>query len=187
MADWPFAPLAYDMIVADPPWSFDNYSAAGEAKNAKAQYRCMSLDDIKGLPVGHLARGDALLMLWATNPMLDIAFDVLRSWGSRFKTAATWIKGTKGGHLAFGTGYILRGANEPILLGTIGSPKTSRSCRTVIEGLAREHSRKPDEAYEWAERLMPHARRVDLFSRQSRPGGRPGAWRSASSTRCRHE
>lgn len=28
----------YGLIMADPPWSFDNYSPAGEAKNAKAQY-----------------------------------------------------------------------------------------------------------------------------------------------------
>jgi N6-adenosine-specific RNA methylase IME4 len=156
--------------MADPPWSFHNYSAAGEAKNAQAQYNCMSLDAIKALPVGHLARGDCLLMLWATNPLLNVAFEVLRSWGFEFKTAGHWVKRSSAGKLAFGTGYLLRCAGEPFLIGTVGNPQTSRSCRSIIEGPAREHSRKPDEAYAWAERLMPHARRADLFSRQSRLG-----------------
>lgn len=35
----------------------------------------------------------------------------------------------------------------------------------------REHSRKPEEAYTWCEQYLPGAlRRVELFSRTSRPG-----------------
>lgn len=34
----------------------------------------------------------------------------------------------------------------------------------------REHSRKPDEAFTEAERLMPDATRLELFSRQERVG-----------------
>lgn len=163
-------PLSYDLIMADPPWRFQNFSAKGERKGPAAQYRCMSLEEIRALPVSQLARPDCLLWLWATNPMLDAAFDVMRAWGFRFKTAGHWVKRTKNGCLGFGTGYIFRVAGEPYLIGTLGSPKTSRSCRSVVEGLAREHSRKPEEAYALAERLMPGARRADLFSRESRPG-----------------
>jgi N6-adenosine-specific RNA methylase IME4 len=171
--NWPFGnlrPLSYDLIMADPPWSYKNYSRKGEHKGAAAQYACMSLEDIKALPVGQLAKPDAILMLWATNPLLDQAFAVMKGWGFQFKTAGHWAKKTKNGKLAFGTGYILRAAGEPFLIGTIGSPKTSRSCRSVIEGLVREHSRKPEEAYEWAASLMSHAQRCELFSRQSRHG-----------------
>jgi len=45
-----------------------------------------------------------------------------------------------------------------------------RSVRSVIEGPVREHSRKPDEAFAAAEQLMPDAQRLELFSRQQRPG-----------------
>jgi N6-adenosine-specific RNA methylase IME4 len=168
MLDLP--PLSYGFIMADPPWRYANWSRAGEHKGAAAQYSCMSLDEIKALPVGQLATPDAILMLWATNPLLDTAFSVLEAWGFTFKTAGHWVKKTKNGKLGFGTGYLLRGACEPFLLGTIGSPKTSKSCRSVIEGLTREHSRKPDEAYEWAEKLLPNVRRADLFSRENRLG-----------------
>jgi N6-adenosine-specific RNA methylase IME4 len=162
--------MSYDLIMADPPWSFKTFSDKGHAKAAQAHYDCMTLDDIKALPVSHLAKQDCLLWLWCTNPMLTHGIENLRSWGFTFKTAGHWVKKTKHGKLAFGTGYILRSAGEPFLIGTIGSPKTSRSVRSVVEGRIREHSRKPEEAYQAAEQLIPDARRLDLFSREKRMG-----------------
>jgi N6-adenosine-specific RNA methylase IME4 len=159
----------FGLIMADPPWSFDNFSEAGEAKNAKAQYDCAPIDWIKGMPVSALAADDCVLWLWATNPLLREGLDTLEAWGFTFKTAGHWVKRTVNGKLAFGTGYILRCAGEPFLIGTRGKPKTSRSVRSVIEGPIREHSRKPDEAFAEAERLCPDVQRLELFSRQERP------------------
>lgn len=171
---WPFGtlpPFGFDMLMVDPPWSFALRSDKGEAKSAQAQYACMSLDAIKALPVAQLARGDAFLWLWATNPMLPQALDVMAAWGFTFTTSGTWVKTTSGGKIAFGTGYVLRCASEPFLIGKFGHPRAGRSVRSVIFGPVREHSRKPDEAYDAAEALMPAAlRRADLFSRESRPG-----------------
>lgn len=160
----------FDLIMADPPWRFDNWSEAGEEKNATAHYDCTPLDWIKSLPVSTLAADDCLLWLWATNPMLPQAIEVMQSWGFTFKTAGHWSKKTANGKQAFGTGYVLRCAGEPFLIGTRGKPKTTRSTRSVIEGPIREHSRKPDEAFAAAEALMPEARRIELFSRQERKG-----------------
>lgn len=36
--------------------------------------------------------------------------------------------------------------------------------------MLRQHSRKPDEAFAAAEMLMPSAQRIELFSREARPG-----------------
>jgi N6-adenosine-specific RNA methylase IME4 len=167
----PLMPLAYDFIMADPPWSFQHRSAKGEtAKSAAGQYDTMTLRDIASMPVSQLARPDAVLWLWATHPMIDQQIEVLRGWGFRFATSGVWIKRTRGGELAFGTGYRLRCASEPFLIGILGNPKTSRSIRSAIEGPIREHSRKPDEAYVAAEAMMPNARRADVFSRQRRLG-----------------
>ena len=156
--------------MADPPWSFDNWSTAGEAKNAKAQYDCTSLDWIKGLKVANLAAPDCVLWLWATNPMLRQAIEVMDAWGFTFKTAGHWSKKTRHGKQAFGTGYILRCAGEPFLIGTIGKPKCARNVRSVVEGPVRDHSRKPDEAFAAAEVLIPGTYRIELFSRQERAG-----------------
>lgn len=115
----------FRLIMADPPWSFDNFSEAGEEKNAKAHYACTPLDWIKSLPVSTLAAENCVLWLWATNPMLPEALEVMRDWGFDYKTAGHWSKKTKHGKQAFGTGYILRCAGEPFLIGTRGNPKTT--------------------------------------------------------------
>ncbi|MEP1093174.1 MAG: MT-A70 family methyltransferase [Rhizobiaceae bacterium] len=157
--------------MADPPWSYENYSKAGEAKNAKAHYDCMSLEEIKRMPVSQIATPDSLLFLWVTNPMLDQGMEVLKAWDFNFCTAGHWSKrNPETGKLAFGTGYVLRSAGEPFLIGTIGKPKTAKNIRSVIEGPRREHSRKPEEAYVAAENLIPDAKRIELFSRTPRAG-----------------
>lgn len=173
VAKWPFGELAmfgYDFIMADPPWLFKTRTAAGEAKSPQRHYDCMSLDAIKALPVDQLARGDCLLWLWATHPMLPQALEVMAAWRCRFVTSGVWVKRTAHGKLGFGTGYRLRSASEPFLIGTFGNPLTTRSVRTVIEGPLRAHSEKPDEAYAAAERMSPAAFRADIFSRRTRPG-----------------
>lgn len=176
MSDWPFGDMqmfGYDFIMCDPPWRFEAWSDAGRKhKSPDNHYDTLTCEQIKQMfPVGHLAGGTCLLWMWATNPMIDQQIEVGRFWGFNFVTSGTWVKRTKTGKLAFGTGYRLRCASEPFLLFTNGAPETCPVVRTVIEGPVREHSRKPDEAYQEAERLMPNAfRRADLFSRQVRPG-----------------
>lgn len=167
----PLAPLSYDFIMADPPWSFAHRSLKGQtAKAAQGQYSCMTIDDIAALPVASLARRDCVLWLWATNPMIRQQIDLMTHWGFRHVATGQWIKTTKNGGLAFGTGYRLRCASEQFLIGVIGNPKTSRSIRSAFLAPIREHSRKPDEAYAIAEAMMPDAvRRADLFARQTRP------------------
>ncbi|GIT90129.1 DNA methyltransferase [Jannaschia pagri] len=163
--------FVYDFVMADPPWAFALRSERGEAKSAQAHYECWSMDRIKALPVADLCKPDALLWLWATNPMLDQQIDCLKAWGFSFVTSGHWAKTTKHGKQAFGTGYVLRGAGEPFLIGRIGRPKTARDVRSVIIAQAGRHSEKPDAAFAAAERLLPSAtRRLELFSRRARPG-----------------
>lgn len=160
----------YSLIMADPPWSYAMRSDKGYARAPEAHYDTMPIDAIKALPVELLAATDCLLWLWAVNPQLPQALEVLTAWGFTFKTAGHWAKMTKTGKQAFGTGYLLRSSGEPFLIGTRGAPKTTRLVRSVIIAEAREHSRKPDKAFIEAERLMPDAQRIELFSRQNRPG-----------------
>lgn len=163
-------PFRYGLIMADPPWQFENWSYKGEHKNAAAKYDCMDIESIKRLNVGHIAKPDCVLWIWTTNPMLREGIAAMEAWGFQFKTAGHWVKKSSAGKLAFGTGYILRSAGEPFLIGTLGSPNTARNVRSVIEGPRREHSRKPEEAYAAAECLVPSVERIELFSRQPRVG-----------------
>jgi N6-adenosine-specific RNA methylase IME4 len=161
--------FGYRVIYADPAWNFDG----GGARNAREHYACMSIEDIKALPVGQLADKHCALFMWVTDPFLETAFDVIRAWGFRYKSVAFhWAKRTKldnGWHM--GTGYGTRANVETCLLavnGEIGLPKNRDVRRLIVEPL-REHSRKPDRVPGDIERLYdgPY---VELFARTRRPG-----------------
>ena len=171
--DWPFgtlAPAAYGLIMADPPWRFETWSAKGEGRSPQAHYRTMTLPQIERLPVWELAQPDCLLWLWACAPLLPQALEVMARWGFRFVTMGGWAKRTVHDKAAFGTGYVLRSSMEPFLIGKRGEPRTTRTVRNLISAPLREHSRKPEEGFAAAERLMPRASRLELFSRSDRPG-----------------
>jgi N6-adenosine-specific RNA methylase IME4 len=186
----PFGALkagAYDLLMVDPPWPTQMRSPKGERKSSGHHYGLMSFEAIAALPVGDLAARDAVLFLWCTWPMILFGGDparkyadhdasrsrvgeCIRSWGFRYATGGAWHKKTKNGKSRFGTGYRARSSCEPFLLCIRGNPLNSRGERNLIEGLAREHSRKPEEAYAWCERYMPGARRIKVFSRTPRRG-----------------
>lgn len=173
---WPFGDLPVGqarLIMADPAWSFQTRSDKGKGKSPDRHYTCMPLEAIKALPVQALAHPDGCFVwLWATGCMDEMAHEVLSAWGSAYVTQGVWVKLTKdGSRPAFGTGYVLRNSHEPYYIARFGRPKVaSRSVRSVIMASRREHSRKPDEAYRDAEMLCGPGVKLDLFSRQSRPG-----------------
>lgn len=174
LPEGPFAGLkagGYSVITADPPWDFKTYSRKGRVKTPHVHYRCMNLGDIMALPVADLAAKDSVLFLWTTGPHARQAFDVLDAWGFTYKTQAVWAKqSSTGKKWAFGTGYIMRGAAEFLLVATKGKPKAlSKSVRNLIVAPVREHSRKPDVARDAFEALYPGPY-LELFSRQSTPG-----------------
>jgi len=170
---WPFDPLqpySWDMIMVDPPWQLKTYSEKGQAKAPERHYKTLPIAQIKKFPVADLASPNAVLWCWCTNPMLDQQIEVVKYWGFKYVTCGAWLKITKNGKIGFGTGHRLRGSHEPFIIATIGRPDTSKSIRSAFLAPLRENSRKPDEAYEVAEKMMPGARRADIFSRQERPG-----------------
>lgn len=115
----------YRVIYADPPWTFSTYSEKGKGRSAEAYYDCMSLDDIKKLPVAQWAADDAILLLWVTDPLLEKAFEVIRAWGFTYKTVGFyWVKLNRSGTGFFtGLGFWTRANPEQCLLATRGNPK----------------------------------------------------------------
>lgn len=161
----------YGAIYADPAWLFENWSEAGTGKNASQHYDCMTLDQIKALPVGHLATKDAALFLWVTDPLLPQGLEVMAAWGFKYVTVGfTWGKTTKHGAWHFGPGYWTRANPEMCLMGTTGDPKRLHAdVRQLVIEPVREHSRKPDRIRDDIRRLVggPY---LELFARQAAPG-----------------
>ena len=68
MSNSPFAHLpmfGFDIIYADPPWSFDNWSEKGEDRNPNQHYDTIGWEEIAALPVGELASRNCACFLWA--------------------------------------------------------------------------------------------------------------------------
>lgn len=172
-------PNYYRVIYADPPWTFATYSRKGKGRSAEAYYDCMSLADIKALPVGDWAAGDCVLLLWTTDPLLPTAFEVIRAWGFTYKTVGFyWAKLNKhavgpaytDANFFAGLGFWTRANPELCLLATRGHPKRRHAnVRKLIISPRREHSRKPDEAHQRIEALCegPY---LEMFARESRLG-----------------
>lgn len=174
----------FQCIMADLPWEFDHWSEAGEGRGAQRHYACMSIEQAARLPVLAHAAPDCHLFFWVTGPMLVAGrhFRIMRSWGFEPTAMAfVWVKLNSSWHprwmgfiddaIAFmGLGHTTRQNAEYCLLGRRGTPeRLSRSVRQIIMAPIREHSRKPDAAYERAESYC-RGPRLDLFGRQSRPG-----------------
>lgn len=170
--------FGYDLIVVDFPWEFETYSEEGQEKGPGAQYETMTIEEGLRLPIGQLARGDCLLLMWTTGPMLMKADQLIKAWGFVYKTEMVWRKVTRNGKVRMGTGYRARSMHESVLLATLGNPK-HKPFPSMFDGLARQHSRKPTEFYDLCDRHMPHAFKADVFSR----GGVPGfdCWGNQSS------
>ena len=172
---WQFGSLpmfGFDVIIADPPWDFQNFSDAGTKKGADPHYNTMSLDAIKALRVQDLASGDCLLLLWTCGWAMATgqAHEVARAWQFTPLSEIIWRKLTASGKPRMGTGYRVRTLHEPILVCVTGNPK-HQPFPSLFDGIAREHSRKPDEFYQIVIDRTPLAlRRADLFSRETRAG-----------------
>jgi N6-adenosine-specific RNA methylase IME4 len=159
----------YRCIVADPPWTFKLYSSKGDSKSPQKHYGCMSINDISALPVSSLAAQDSFLFLWTSAPLLDRAFEVMFHWGFAYKSRLSWRKTTINNKVRIGPGYVVRTMHEDVLIGARGKPCLHKPLPSLFDGLAREHSRKPDEFYSMIEERVDGPR-LDLFSRESRPG-----------------
>ena len=147
----------YSVIYADPPWYFKSFSVKGEDRNPNQHYNCMSIDDICNLPVANLADKDCTLLMWVVDPLLQEAFKVIEAWGFKYKTVGfTWAKTNKTSLGFFtGLGYWTRSNPEMCLLATKGKPKRkSKSVRQLVVDDRREHSRKPDNMYNYIEELL---------------------------------
>jgi N6-adenosine-specific RNA methylase IME4 len=113
--------------------------------------------------------------MWAVDPLLDQAMELIRAWGFEYKTVGFyWVKlNSKAKHDAdffTGLGYWTRANPEQCLMATRGKPaRKAKDVRRLVVESRREHSRKPDCVRERIERLVvgPY---LELFARETKPG-----------------
>lgn len=162
----------YNIIYADPPWTYRDKALAGN-RGACCKYNLMTINEIINLPINKISDKDCILFMWVTMPKLNECFEVIKSWGFKYKTCAfTWIKQNKKSESLFwGMGSWTRANAEICLIATKGKPKRiSAKVHSVIISKIREHSRKPDETRERIVQLCGDLPRIELFARQQVEG-----------------
>lgn len=151
---------SFGVIYADPPWKYDvDFLECSPNKH----YPTMTVEEICNIDVP--SSDNAVLFLWATNPMLVNALKVMESWGFKYKTNMVWVKSK------FGTGFYFRGQHELLLIGVKGDVHPpEESCRppSVLFADTERHSEKPEEVYHLIEEMYPSRRYLELFARKKR-------------------
>lgn len=152
----------YQIIVIDPPWQYGTkYDSAG--RRAASPYPEMTIDEIEAIEIPY-DETQCVLWLWTTNKFMHEAFHLLAAWEFEPKTILTWSKSK------MGLGTWLRAKTEHCILAVKGNPVIELTNETtLLEGKAREHSRKPDEFYDMVDTLCI-GRKLDYFSRETREG-----------------
>ena len=163
----------YNIIYADPPWTYKTYSDKGKEKSAENHYDCMKIEDIYNLPVQDIADDNCVLLLWVTYPLLKEGLQTIEEWGFTYKTCGfSWVKRNKKANSWFwGLGHWTRANNEICLLATKGKTKrVSKSVHQIVDDRIRKHSQKPDVVRDRIVELLGDLPRIELFARETVEG-----------------
>lgn len=161
----------YDVIYADPPWSYSNKGLNGSADK---HYSTMPVQDMAALPVESICKDNCILFMWMTYPMIKEGLWLMEKWGFKYKTIGfQWVKINRVNKKPFfGLGNWTRGNSEPCFIGIKG--KIQRDCtsvRQVVLSEIEKHSKKPDEVRKRIEQLVgPNRHKIELFARDKNDG-----------------
>ena len=66
------------------------YSADDDTNIAAGQqYNLMTLEDLKAMPIKNITEKNAVLFMWCVNPLMPEAFELMKTWGFKYKTLLT--------------------------------------------------------------------------------------------------
>lgn len=164
----------YNIIYADPPWSFNSVNTGGKMNSgAAAKYQTMTLDEMKAMDVPALCEKDCVLVMWYVSSQPQEALDLVKSWGFTLKNmnAFIWCKLSTNLLQHFGMGYWTRAGAECALIAVRGKPKAAcRSIRQVRNEVIGKHSEKPAIFRDDIVKLCGDLPRLEMFARVSAPG-----------------
>lgn len=151
----------FDVIVIDPPWPYGTEYDADSRRSA-SPYPEMSIDELKLIELP--ASDNCVLWLWTTNAFIHEAFHIIEAWGFEFKTILTWVKDR------MGLGNWLRNITEHCILAIKGKPTVNLTNQTtILYGVNKGHSIKPDEFFEFVDEYCIGSK-VDWFATEPKEG-----------------
>ncbi len=168
-------PKAVDVFMVDPPWpkKKGGLRRARPRQGRSLDYETLSVPDIFSMldfDVFRLANETHTVFLWSVDEFLHAGEARMLERGYRMHARMVWDK-ENGVAPAFSVRYaheyltwFYRPKFTPVSIESRGK------LTTVLREPARQHSRKPEVAYEAVERWFPESVKMDVFSRQPRIG-----------------
>jgi len=154
----------FQVVYCDPPWQYNN---SGFNSSAEQHYPTMSMDELRAMPVKNMRADNAVMFMWATNPLLKEAIELMGTWGFEYKTNIAWVKDRQ-----INLGFYVYGKHELLLIGTNGSMlPIGDKPSSVMTGSNNIHSKKPESTYELIEAMYPRLKYVELFARNTPRNG----------------
>lgn len=156
----------YQIILADPPWSYNDKQNTKLLGGCVKHYQTMSIKELCELPIGDMCDKNAVLFLWVTSPLLEDSFKIVKAWGFKYKTSFIWDK------VKHNMGHYNSVRHELLLIATKGSftPQVKRLFDSVVSEERTEHSKKPQVFRDIINTIYPIGNRVELFARQKTDG-----------------
>ncbi|WP_025155267.1 MT-A70 family methyltransferase, partial [Morganella morganii] len=165
----------YDLLLADPPWSYSNKSSNGAADN---HYNTTRLHHLTRIKIPECSSDNAVLCMWYTGNFALEAIKLAAAWDFKVKNmfCFAWVKLNKnaGGRIdkkppedffdfmeilnsetKINCGNYTRQNIEMCLIATRGKglPRRSASVRQIVYSCLGEHSEKPKEVHHRLEEL----------------------------------
>ena len=168
MGTIPLPNKKYNTIVLDPAWDISmsgkNIRRNNQAK--KLDYKTMSLDEIKKIPLKEIANLGSHIYCWTTNKMLPYTFDVLKSWGVNYHLTLVWTK-----HNGMTPNFAYKFATEFCLLGFYQKQMQKflkcGKLNWINTNAPRKHSTKPGCFFDLVDEMSPSPK-LEMFARERR-------------------
>ena len=158
--------MKYQIIYADPPWSYNDKQNTKMLGGAIKHYQTMSIKQLCNLPIKELTEKDAVLFIWVTSPLLEAVFEIIKAWGFKYKSSFVWDK------ISHNMGHYNSVRHELLLIATKGkcTPQVRKLFDSVVSEARTEHSKKPQVFRDIINTIYPNGKRIELFARQKTEG-----------------
>lgn len=175
----------YDVMLADPPWEYDNKQQNNPARGG-ITYPVLTMKELYDIPVHKCMSDNSILIMWVTFPKLvDCFYDdynplsIIRAWGFRpVTTLFTWVKLNKSGAGFYsGLGKYTNSNAEIAIVARRGKalPRLSKKVKQLIIAPIGGHSEKPKEQYDRIHALYgTDLKYIEIFARKQNPP--PTTW-----------
>jgi len=177
----------YQIIYADPPWSYYDDTATQQGYTAitgmgHPSYPVMSSKEIMNLPIKNISDKNCILFIWTTDHHLEKCLKVIKSWGFEYKAIGfVWLKKNKQKKpVYFESPYTMKSDMELCLLAIKGKFAYKlvkrHNIKSLIESVGKKHSGKPAEVKNRIVKLLGDLPRIELFARQKTKGWDAVSW-----------